>query len=55
LMPHIMSKINVVNPSKNILTNAFDDSISSLSIPLLLLGCQSPGVASFGDILHIRT
>jgi hypothetical protein len=55
LKPHIMSKINIINPSKNILTNAFDNCISSLSILLLLLGCESPGVAGFGGILHIRT
>jgi hypothetical protein len=52
---HIMSKINIINPSKNIFTNAFDNYISSLSISLLLLGCESPGVADFGDIPHIRT
>jgi hypothetical protein len=39
--------------SKNIITNAFDDSISSLSIPLLLLGCESPGVAGFSGIPYI--
>jgi hypothetical protein len=50
-----MSKINVINPSENILSNAFDDSISSLNIPLLLLGCESPGVAGFGGISHIQT
>jgi hypothetical protein len=50
-----MSKINVINPSKNIITNAFDDSISSISIPLLLLGCESPSVDDFGGIPYIRT
>jgi hypothetical protein len=55
LKPHIMSKINIINPSKNILTNAFDNCISSLSIPLLLLGSESPGVDGFGGISHIRT
>jgi hypothetical protein len=55
LKPHIMSKINIINPSKNILTNAFNNYISSLSIPLLLLRCESPGVADFGGIPHIRT
>jgi hypothetical protein len=55
LKPHIMSKINIINPSKNILTNIFDNCISSLSIPLLLLRSESPGVADFGGIPHIRT
>jgi hypothetical protein len=53
LKPHIMSKINIINPGKNILTNAFDNCISNLSIPLLLLGCESSGVADFGGIPHI--
>jgi hypothetical protein len=53
LKPHIMSKINIINPSKNIPTNVFDNCISSLSIPFLLLECESSGVASFGDIPHI--
>jgi hypothetical protein len=52
---HIMSKINIINPSKNITTNAFDNCISSLSIPLLLLESESPDVADFGGIPHIRT
>jgi hypothetical protein len=55
LKPHIMSKINIINPNKNILTNAFDNYISSLSIPLLLLRSESPGVVGFGGIPHIRT
>jgi hypothetical protein len=55
LKPHIMSKINIINPSKNILTNVFNNCISSLSIPLLLVGCESPGVVNFGGIPHIRT
>jgi esterase/lipase len=38
LIPHIMSKINIINSSKNILTNAFDNCIPSLSIPPLFDG-----------------
>jgi hypothetical protein len=48
-----MSKINIINPSKNILINASNGCISSLSIPLLLLGCESTGVADFSVIPHI--
>jgi hypothetical protein len=55
LKPHIMSKINIINPSKNIIANAFDNCISNLSIPLLLLGCENSDVASFSGISHIRT
>jgi hypothetical protein len=55
LKSYIMSKINIINSSKNILTNAFDNCISSLSILLLLLGCESPGVTDFCIIPHIQT
>jgi hypothetical protein len=55
LKSHIISKINIINHSKNILTNDFDNCISSLNIPLLFLRCESSGVADFGGIPHIRT
>ena len=55
LKPHIISSVNIINPSKNILTNALNNCIPSLSVSLLLLGCESPGVAGFGGIPHIRT
>jgi hypothetical protein len=55
LKPYITRKINIINPSKNILTYAFDNCISIISISLLLLRCESPGVAGFGGISHIRT
>jgi hypothetical protein len=48
LKPHIMSKINIINLSKNTITNAFNNCISSLSDRV-----EVPDLSVSGDTLDL--